>query len=61
MDAGTEMTPVTITAHKVDTPKVILALSSRVASFSCPSIAGHSISAVAPDAYFEMEELAKAA
>ena len=27
----------------------VTALIARVASFSCPSIAGHSISAVAPD------------
>lgn len=33
---------------------------SAVVSFSCPSISGHSISAVAPDHIFK-EELAKAA
>ncbi len=58
MEAGAEMVEATVVAIKVDTPKVILALSSRVASFSCPSVSGHSISAVAPDAYYEMEELA---
>lgn len=49
MEAVAEMTTASVTAHKVNTPQVILALSSRVASSSCPSIAGTSISAVSPD------------
>jgi len=61
MEAGTEMVEASITAQKVDTPKVIVALSSRVASFSCPSLGSHSISAVAPDSYFIEGGLALAA
>lgn len=60
MEAGTVMVTASVTAHKVITPQVILALSSRVASSSCPSIAGTSISAVSPD-YTNFGGLAKAA
>lgn len=49
MAAGAEMPAVVIIAQKVKTPQVILVLSNQVASFSCPSIAGSSLSAVSPD------------
>lgn len=56
MAAGAEMTPVVVITTAPS--QRVLALSSQVASFSCPSISGHSLSAVAPDSNFEMEELA---
>lgn len=52
MEAGIEMVPVSVSAHKVETHQAI-SLIERVASFSCPSISGHSLSAVAPDYYFK--------
>lgn len=48
MTAVAQMTTAFVTAIKQIAHKVI-ALVERVASFVCPSIAGHSISAVAPD------------
>lgn len=68
MDVRIEAAPMAADA-RMATPSVkmnvvsvnfVTAAPSRVASFSCPSISGHSISAVAPDHNFK-EELAKAA
>lgn len=52
MTAVAQMNTACVTAQKVITHKVI-SLIERVASMSCPSIAGHSLSAVAPDHIFE--------
>lgn len=48
MEAAVVVLTASITAQEVIYTKVI-SLIERVASFSCPSIAGTSISAVAPD------------
>lgn len=52
MVAGIEMVSATVRVQKVETFKAF-ALIARVASNPCPSISGHSISAVAPDHNFE--------
>ena len=45
----------------VATIRKVASLIRRVASFSCPSIAGHSLSAVAPDHILMNGGLARAA
>lgn len=51
MEAAVVMTVVSVVAQKVKSFKAF-ALIERVASFSCPSIAGTSLSAVSPDYNF---------
>lgn len=52
MAAEAEIPSVVVTAEVVGLPDKVILVVSQVASFSCPSIAGHSLSAVAPDHNF---------
>ena len=60
MAAEARVAAVVIEITPVALPRVTVALSA-VASSSCPSISGHSISAVAPDHNFILGGLPKAA
>lgn len=60
MTAVAEMQPVIVRVHTEQYLQVI-SLIERVAPSSCPSIAGHSLSAVTPDYYTNFGGLAKAA
>lgn len=52
VEAKAVMTVASVKAQKVVVPMALVQYA-QVASFACPSIAGHSLSAVAPDHIFE--------
>lgn len=58
MEASAEMQEVNLAVKRIATSDAIVGVA-LVASFSCPSVSGHSLSAVAPDHDFE-RRLAKA-
>ena len=53
MAAEAQLIAATVIAVVVATVNYVTSLVRRVASFSCPTLGSHSLSAVAPDYYFK--------